>query len=178
MYCYNRSTNKWSVLPQPGHCCGVLHILDNRLTIFGGEDPDTYGILNKVTTYNSDANRWYGCYPNMQNGRYLPGVVTYRNYAIVMGGQHSPAAFHDNIEVLDLHSNCMQWQEVTVHLPAPMWNFKPMVSSDNITIVGFSTNGGRDLRYFQIAVEKIIGSMPGFARWKELPYPDYYCSSH
>lgn len=174
VYCYNRSINKWSVLPRPGHCRGVLQILDNRLTIFGGEDPDTCEIIDKVTTYNSDANRWYSCYPNMQNRRYLPGVVTYHNYAIVMGGQHSPAGFYDNIEVLDFHSNCMQWQEVAVRLPAPMWNFKPAISSDKITIVGFSTNGGRDIRYFQIAVEKIIGSRPGFAQWKELPYPAHW----
>ena len=174
VYCYNRSTDNWSELPQPGHCRGVLHILDNRLTIFGGEDPVTCEILNRVTTYNGDTNRWYNCYPNMRNKRYMPGVVTYRKYVIVLGGYHAPAAFYDSIEVLDFHSNCLQWEEVSVRLTAPMWNFKPTISSDNITIVGFSTNGGRDIRCYQIAIEKIIGGTSGYTQWRELSYPTHW----
>ena len=159
-------------------------MVDNRLTIFGGKDSVTYEMLNKVTTYNSNTNRWYSCYPNMRNRRYFPGVVTYNNYAIVMGGQHSPATFYDSIEVLDYYHNHLEWKEVSVHLPLPMWNFKPTISSYNITIVGFSTNGSRDKRYYQIAVEKITRSIPsllhplsymtGFTQWKELPYPAHW----
>ena len=184
VYCYNRSTDSWSQLPQSGHCRGILHIVDNRLTIFGGEDSITYELLNKATTYNGDINRWYSCYPNMLNKRYMPGVVTYHKYVIVMGGSYAPAAFYDSIEVLDFHSSCFQWKEVAVHLPAPMWNFKPTLSSDNITIVGFSTNGGRDKSCYQIAAEKIIGSVSslnhspssigGFTQWKELSYPIHW----
>lgn len=182
VFCYSTATDRWRVLPQPGHRRGVLHILDNKLTIFGGEDSFTNAIVNKVTTFNSDTNKWYSCYPNMLKNRYMPGVLTYNNFVIVMGGQYAPSYFYDCIEVMDYHYH-WQWNEVSVCLPCPMWNFKPTISSDKITIVGFSTNGGRDKRYYQIAVEEIIGKssqdhpfsrMASFTRWKEFPYPAHW----
>lgn len=180
VYCYSTTTNRWRTLPQSGHRRGILHMLDNRLTIFGGEDSFTNEVLNKVTTFNSVTDKWYSCYPNMLYNRYMPGVVTYNNYVIVMGGQLCPGDIHNSIEVLDYRDH-LQWKEVSVHLPAPMWNFKPTVSANNIAIVGFSTVGGRDKRYYQIALEEIIGKSSQdypFSRvasqWKELPYPAHW----
>ena len=53
VYHYNTSTDHWTLLPRPGHCFGVLHMLDDKLTIFGGQDSITYYASNKVTTYNN-----------------------------------------------------------------------------------------------------------------------------
>ena len=36
VYCYDTKTNQWTALPQPGCYLGILHMLDERLTIFGG----------------------------------------------------------------------------------------------------------------------------------------------
>ena len=169
------------MLPPPGQRKGILHMVDNKLTIFGGEDSFTNELLSKVTTFNSDTNKWYSHYPDMLNTRHMPGVLTYNNYVIVMGGSHGPSYIHDTIEILDFRHD-LQWKEVPTRLPAPMWNFKPTISSNNITIVGFSTIGGRDKRFFQIAVEEIIGNsqyhpfshMTSFRRWRELPYPAHW----
>ena len=109
IYCYNTNTDHWTVLPQLGHRFGILHMLDDKLIIFGGEDPVTYEVLNKVTTYNNDTNSWYSEYPDMLNKRFRPGVITYNNYVIVMGGMSSSGSIHDNIEVMDYH-NELQWK--------------------------------------------------------------------
>ena len=155
VYCYNTNTDHWTVLPQPGHRFGILHMLDDKLTIFGGEDPVNKGALNKVTTYNNDTNNWYSEYPDMLNKRFKPGVITYNNYVIVMGGGSSPDNFHDNIEVINYH-NELQWKNVSVKLPVPMWTIKPTISGDNITIVGYNTATGRSNGYYQIAIEEIL----------------------
>ena len=59
VYSYNTRTNQWKQLPRPGHRMGVLHMVDDKLTIFGGRDPPTVKHHNKVTTYNSKTNSWY-----------------------------------------------------------------------------------------------------------------------
>ena len=174
VYCYNTNTDHWTVLPQPGHCFGILHMLDDKLTIFGGEDPVNKGAFNKVTTYNNDTNSWYSEYPDMLNKRFKPGVITYNNYVIVMGGMSSPDNIHDNIEVMDYH-NEMKWKNVSVKLPVPMWRIKPTISGDNITIVGYSNARGRSNEYYQIVIEEIL-DQPLFTsatsnQWKMMSPP-------
>ena len=146
------------MLPQPGHYCGVLHMLDDRLTIFGGQDTATDEYINKVTTYNNDTNKWYSHYPDMLDKRFKPGVITYHNYVIVMGGGSSPHRDHDSIEVMEYH-DLLQWKEVAIHLPAPMWGIKPTISGNNIIIVGYTTTGGQSNEHYQITTDEIISSL-------------------
>ena len=146
------------MLPQPGHRFGVLHMLDDRLTIFGGQDPVTHKYLNKVTTYNNDTNTWHKQYPDMLNIRHKPGVITYHNYVIVMGGKSSPDTIHDSIEVMEYHDE-LQWNEIAIHLPVPMWAIKPTISGDNIIIVGYNDAGGCYNGHYQITIDEIISSL-------------------
>ena len=157
VYCYNISADHWTVLPQPGHRFGVLHMLDDRLSIFGGSDPVTRTSFNKVTTYNNDTNSWCSQYPDMLNKRFQPGVITYHNCVIVMGGGSSPGTIHDSIEVMEYH-NQLQWKEVPVHLPVPMLAIKPTILGENIVIVGHS-GGVFSRSHYQIAANEVISSL-------------------
>ena len=155
VYCYNAHTNHWTVLPQPGHQFGILHMLDDRLTIFGGQDRVAMKVLNKVTTYNIDTNRWCSCYPDMLNKRFRPGVITYHNNVIVMGGMSSPDTFQDTIEVMNYQDE-LQWREISVHLPRPMTAIKPIISGESVVIIGYITTGGCSTGHYQIRVEEMI----------------------
>ena len=164
------------MLPQPGHGYGVLHMLDDRLTIFGGRDTATDDIINKVTTYNNDTNKWYSHYPDMLHKRLKLGVITYHNYVIVMGGGSSPDTIHDSIEVMEYH-DLLQWKEVAVHLPVPMWDIKPTISGDSIVIVGYSS----DLRYtasYEITTDDMISSLDQplsiGTKWKKMLHATHY----
>ena len=165
------------MLPQPGHYYGVLHMVDDRLTIFGGRDIATHNIRNKVTTYNNDTNKWYSHYPDMLHKRLKPGVITYHNYVIVMGGMSSPDTIHDSIEVMEYH-DLLQWKEVAVHLPVPMWGIKPTISGNNITIVGYATAGGRSCEHYQITIDEIISSLDQplstGTKWKKMLHATHY----
>ena len=148
------------MLPQPDHNCGVIHMLDDRLTIFGGYDPVSNEILSKVTTYTNNTNRWYSYFPNMLRKRYKPGVINYNNYVIVMGGMSCPDAIkiHDTIEIMD-HDR-LQWKEAFVHLLVPMYVIKPTICGDNIAIVGYDrTDGRRSTDYYQIEAKEMIASL-------------------
>ena len=168
------------MLPQPGHRFGVLHVIDDKLNIFGGDDPVTKKAFNKVTTYNSDTNSWYSYYPDMLNKRFKPGVITYHDYVIVMGGSSSPDNIHDSIEIMDYHHH-LQWKNVSVKLPTAMWAIKPTISGDNVTIVGYADTGGRSREHYHIPVEDIISSLDQplstgtvTKQWNKLSAAPYY----
>ena len=151
-------------------------MLDDRLTIFGGRDTATNNIHNKVTTYNNDTNKWYSHYPDMLHKRLMPGVITYHNYVIVMGGESSPDTYHDSIEVMEYH-DLLQWKEVSIHLPVPMWVIKPTISGDNIVIVGYNS----DLRYtasYEITTDDMISSLDQplsiGTKWKKMLHATHY----
>ena len=158
VYCYDTKTNQWKWLPRPGHRLGVIHIVDDKLTIFGGMDPVTSNRHNKVTTYNSKTNSWYSCYPDMLHNRSKPGVITSDDHVIVMGGKSGPDTYLDSIEVMNYHQQ-LQWKEVSIHLPVPMYAIKPTISGDYITIVGYSDNEVRYNGYYQISTQEIISSL-------------------
>ena len=157
VFFYNTTTDHWTILPQPGHRRGILHMLDDKLTIIGGSDPVTCKFQSKVTTYNSDTNSWYRCYPDMLNKRYMPGVIKYQNYIMVMGGMNSPDSIHDNIEIMD-YQNDLIWKIISIKLPVPMWSIKPTISGNSITIVGYTSPRGRSNKCYQIAIEEIVSS--------------------
>ena len=177
VYCYNTNNDNWTALPQPGHRFGILHMVDDRLTIFGGEDPVIYGVLNKVTTYNNDTKSWYSEYPDMLNKRFMPGVITYNNYVIVMGGISSSGNNHDNIEVMDYHHE-PQWKNVFANLRVPMRTIKPTLSGDNISIVGYNDDAGdRSNEYHQISIQEILDlplSTSATSNQKKLALAPYY----
>ena len=174
VFCYDILTKQWDKLPPTKHRHGILHIIDQKLTIFGGTDPVTKECHNKVSTYDHDTNSWCKCYPDMIHNRHMPGVIIHNDYVIVMGGNSSPDTVLDSIEVMNYHQQ-LQWKEASVHLPVPMWAFKPTISGEYITIVGYSHNEGRNNGCYQIPVEVIIsllnqplstGAVTG--HWKEL----------
>ena len=164
------------MLPQPGHYFSVLHMLDDRLTIFGGRDTATDDIINKVTTYNNDTNKWYSHYPDMLHKRMKPGVITYHNYVIVMGGKSSPDTTHDSIEVMEYH-DLLQWKEVSIHLPVPMWGIKPTISGNHIIIVGYNATRSRRSHY-QITIDEITSSLDQplstGTKWKKMLHATHY----
>ena len=158
VYCYDTGSNQWKQLPRPGHRLGVIHMVDNKLTIFGGRDSTTGKFHNKVTTYNSKTNSWYSCYPDMLHNRSKPGVIASDDHVIVMGGRSSPDTDLDSIEVMNYHQQ-LQWKKVSVHLPVPMFAIKPTISGEYITIVGYAQGVSRYTTHYQIPVEEIISSL-------------------
>jgi len=177
VYSYDVSTDKWTKLPRSNHCCGTLQIIDNRLSIFGGSDVDTNEVCKKVTTYNSETNCWYNYYPDMLNARFKLGVVTFNDYIIVMGGKSGSDTIHDSIEIMDYNYQ-LQWKEVFICLPVPMWSIHPTISEDSVTIIGYTSNEGRYLAAYQILLGDIILSLHSIfeisTNWKTLAPAPYY----
>ena len=183
VFSYNITTNQWKQLPPSGHCCGVLLMIGQKLTIFGGQDSETYEIHNKVSTYN---NSWISYFPNMLKARSKPGVTSYKDYVIVMGGTlGSGAPLLDSIEVMNWRERS-HWRRCAISLPSPMYGIDPTISDNVLLIVGYGHAGGHSNVCCLIPVDVILSSLdqPPITSvllqtlWKGLPFaPNYYTST-
>ena len=96
VYTYDIHSNHWDILPPPGHICGVLQIIDGKLSVIGGMDNiiATAKTTNKVSTFIN--YNWIQQYPNMLKNRVKPGVATYSDYIIVAGGMRDINTYCDD----------------------------------------------------------------------------------
>ena len=173
VYCYNTTTNQWKTLLSSCHRTGVLCMVDNALSIFGGQDPVTYKILHKVSTYNRDTNSWSQTYPGMIHERFQLGVVVHGDYLMVMGGLDESDKCHDSIEVMNWRQRS-PWREVLTKLPVPMWAIKPTIAGEHLLIVGYNHAGGRSKGSHQLPVTTITSSDQVASHWEEIsPAPHY-----
>ena len=57
VFSYNINNTEWSRLPLTGHYYGILQIINDQLTVIGGQDNDTKQITNKVSTFGNNTNQ-------------------------------------------------------------------------------------------------------------------------
>ena len=178
IYHYDTTTNQWNTLPPSGHHMGVLCMVDDTLSIFGGQDSVTLKILHKVSTYNRDTNSWSQTYPGMIHERFQPGVVVHGDHVMVMGGLDQSRKILDNIETMNWQQQS-PWREVSTKLPVPMRDIKPTIAGEHLLIVGYATATGRRYnRSYQLPVASITSlsssSDQVASQWQELsPAPHY-----
>ena len=176
VFSYNININEWSRLPPPGHYSGILQILNDKLTMFGGVDNATKQFTNKVSTFNNNSNNWSSHFPNMLQPRSKPGVVTHEDHVIILGGGLGGS---DDIEVLNL-TQPFQWMKSNIKLPQPMWDISLTISHDQLYIVGYSTSRSRSSTAYHIPVDPIISSIaqpPTSGQsvdWNKLPNAPHY----
>ena len=159
VYYYNTETDHWTMLPPSGHHFDVLHMLDDKLTILGGSDSKTRRPHSNVTAYISKPNSWHNCFPPMLKIRFMPGVMTSKDYVIVMGGKIDRNNIHDSIEVVYYRVHPKQWKQISACLPVPMWCIKLTVSGDCANIVGYGTAFTSQInKHYQIPLQELPSS--------------------
>ena len=178
VFSYNININEWSRLPPPGHYCGILQILNDKLTVIGGCDNTIKDLTNKISTFNN--NCWSNYFPNMMVPRSKPGVLIYEDHVIVLGGGLGGS---DDIEVLNL-AQPLQWIKSNMKLPEPMWGISLTTSHDQLYIVGYNVSDGmRSSKAYQIPVDSIISSTDHSptsgqsVEWATLPSAPHYCTA-
>lgn len=143
LYVYDINKDGWQTLPSSSHWDGVPHIIGDKLVMIGGYLSSTGEVTNKVSTFNEENQTWVSYYPDMLSIRRQPGVITYMEHVIVLGGITDNAdTVLDSIEVLDWHENT-QWKRVLLTLPTPMWCFTPFICFSQLIIIGFHGQGSQ-----------------------------------
>ena len=114
-------------------------------------------ITSKVTTFINDG--WTNVFPDMQNPRVKPGVVTHLNNVIVAGGALDESAFSNDIEILNWTEKPFHWVTARVKLPEQMWFISLTISEGLLYIVGYNRSNDRSTAAYQISVDAITSSL-------------------
>jgi len=180
IYCYNITTDDWELLPKSGHFMGILHIIDGKLNVIGGQDTTSFSAKKATSKVSSLVNNiWTNHFPNMSMARLKPGVVSHSEYVIVAGGKRESGTVIDTIEILNT-TQPSQWIMTSILLPEPMWAFSPTISDNMIIIVGYSASKGRTNKSYQLSVDKMTSfTMPPATsdqpvQWMQLPSTPHF----
>jgi len=140
VYVYNINNNQWGTLPPSGNYFGIPCMIGGKLSVIGGFLTTTKSKTNKVSTFNEYSKTWTDFYPDMISARSKPGVASYKEHVIVIGGSAGDVTrvIQDDIEILNWIENAA-WKKSALKLPAPMWNFTPTIADDHLVIVGYHT---------------------------------------
>lgn len=178
VFVYTIASDSWGQLPASNHCWGVLKMVGDKLTVFGGIDSYTQNRTNKVSTFDKSTSSWGRYYPDMTKVRFRPGVATHLDYIIVAGGNKDHVNVWNDIEVLNWRQRT-EWIKSSICLPAPMWAFSPIVSNDELHIVGFCGQDNRPHRNsYKMPIVYITSTLgqnhQGRNYWIDLPPSSYY----
>ena len=191
VYVYDINTGQWGQLPPSGHYKGIPHIIGGKLVIIGGHRclSATKKITNKISTFDEDSQTWTSYYPDLLSVRSRPGVVSHLEHVIVAGGTKPRAedddtpVVQDDIEIFNWIENS-HWRKVSIKLPSRMFNFTPIISDDNLLIVGYY---GADIKSYngayKIPVVNVTGSVyqqhnsDTPTKWTKLTLVDHWCTA-
>ena len=186
VYVYDINIDQWGQLPPSGHYNGIPHIIGGKLVIIGGRLSATKKVTNKVSAFDKDSQTWTTYYPDLLLVRSRPGVVSHLEHVIVAGGV-SPTAedddtpvVQDDIEIFNWIENS-HWRKVLIKLPVPTYGFTPIISDDQLLIVGYSSvNKKSKGNSYKIPVANITASIDQQhnsdtpTKWTELTAADHW----
>ena len=116
---YSTNEHKWSTLPQQQHGAGIA-VLNNHVTLIGGQDVSTGKVTNTFSTWNEEEGRWKQVLPPMPTGWFSPAVISHDNLLLVTGGlAEDGSTVLNTTDVMDLTT--MKWiTPEGLNLPIPL----------------------------------------------------------
>ena len=166
---FDLEKNHWDKLPPSRyhHCVPV--VLEGKLSLIGGRKPSNKAVIGKVNTYDENSNQypWVAIYPDMNQPRYRPAVVTTDGHVIVFGGKiKERSKLTDTIEIMNIKDK--QWVTLATTLPDKMYDMSATISRDLVWIIGYDTGSSRSNKVYTVPVNNLISvSNEGYS-WKRL----------
>ena len=104
----------WKRLPRYRYRFFAMAVLQDQLTLVGGEDSSTHKVTNQISVLHSQSQRWTYPYPPLSTRRFRPGVATYTKWLVVVGGENN-GTYLNSVEIMNTTNK--QWFTAT---PLPM----------------------------------------------------------
>ena len=167
VYRFDVEYNQWDkITPSKYHHC-VPVVLEGKLSLIGGRKPSSKVVISKVNTYNEGSNQWVTVYPDMNQPRYRPAVVTSDIHVIVLGGKiKERSKLTDTVEIMNVRDK--QWMTLATTLPDKMYDMSTTIANDKVWIIGYDTGAYRSNKVFTVPVNNLI-NMTGIKHsWEQL----------
>ena len=136
--CTPLMSSSWSTLPSQ-QCGAAIAVLNNHVTLMGGQDVSTGKFTNTLSTWYEQEGRWKQVLPPMPTGRFCPAVISHDNLLLVTGGlAEDVSTVLNTTDVLDLTT--MKWSTPEgLNLPIPLWGPHLALCDEYLYLVGGAT---------------------------------------
>ena len=163
---FDLEKNHWDKLPPSKyhHCVPV--VLEGKLSLIGGRKPNKT-VISKVNTYVEESNEWKTVYPDMNQPRYRPAIVTTDSHVIVLGGKIKERnKLTDTIEIMNIKDK--EWITLATTLPDKMYDMSATISNDKVWIIGYDTGSSRSNKVFTVSMNDLINLINEKHSWEQL----------
>ena len=164
---FDLENHQWDKLPPSNyhHCVPV--VLEGKLSLIGGRKPDNKAVVGKVNTFDEDSNQWVTIYPDMNQPRYRPAVVSTDSHVIVLGGKIKERnKLTDTIEVMNVQTK--QWTTLATCLPCKMYDMQATIFDDLVWIIGYDNGRSRSNKVFTVPLNDLVYLTKSKHQWKQL----------
>ena len=167
VYRFDLEKNQWDkITPSKYHHC-VPVVLEGKLSLIGGRKPSNKAVISKINTYDEGSNQWVTVYPDMNQPRYRPAVVTSDSHVIVLGGKiKERSKLTNTIEIMNIKDK--QWIKLATLLPDKMYDMSATISNDLVWIIGYDNGNHRLNQVFTVPVNYLINMTNIKHTWKRL----------
>ena len=168
VYRFDLERNQWKKLPPTMYHYCVPAVMEGKLSLIGGRKASNSDVIsNKVNTYNENSDQWMIIYPDMNQPRCRPAVVTSDSHVIVMGGKiRKHGKLTDSIEIMNL--NDKQWITMATPLPKRMRDMSVTISHGLVWIIGYDNCGHYFNTVFTIPLADLINLANEKLPWTQL----------
>ena len=174
VYSYTISTCKWSQLPNsPTYNCPIV-IVNNHLTLVGGDTSfihhDITNQLHSFTGEGSDS-RWTKIFPPMPTKRYKSTALCIGTVLIVAGGTTENLSSLKTIEVMSIETE--QWS-TAADLPKPQSYAPAAICGEHIYILGESVMYTCSITTLILSCKSFLARLRNYRDtgvWKEIAIP-------
>ena len=172
----------WRTLPRYQYCRFAMAVLQDQLTLVGGQDPSEK-VTNQIAVW--DSRQWTDPYPPMPTPRRSPAVVTYTKWLVVAGGSGGGSSYLSTVEVMDTTNK--QWFTATL-LPVGCSSITSAIVGEECYFMGGITHhvqsmsGQPNKQVFHVSISAITPQAPSQSaitpvQWHTLPDTPLECST-
>ena len=134
---YSTNEHKWSTLHKQQRCAAIA-VLNNHITLIGGQDVSTGKAINTLSTWYEEEGRWKQVLSSMPTRRFRPAVISHDNLLLVTGGLAEDDSVLVTTDVLDLTT--MKWSTPEgLNLFIPLWGHHLALCGEYLYLVGGAT---------------------------------------
>ena len=132
---YSTNEQKWRTLPEHW-CSAAIAVVNNHVTLIGGEDVSTGKATNTLSTWYEEEGRWKQVLPPLPTRRVSPAVISHDNLLLVTGGvAEEGSTVLNTTDVLDLTT--MKWTTPEeLNLPVSLWRHHLVLCGEYLYLVG------------------------------------------
>ena len=164
---YSSNSESWSLLPECPTSNFALVLIEDNLTVIGGQRQASYS--NRLYTYNENEGSWDENYQPMPTRRAAATAISTQSVVIVAGGIGEKETVVRTVEVMDILN--YTWS-ATVSLPRGRKNASMAACGHCIYFIGGEDNDESKVTVYASTLSALLQTREPASLWKQIEMLD------